>query len=131
MSRALVYCAFCHKPEIKLPLTGVQSSTVQVMTQGKLRLLWSEVVWPFAQERLQKNAVEFHEVVHHVFRQTAVVPFRLLSVFDHESALSEFAAAHAGAFLKDLERLKDCVQMECVIYPAPGRAPANASSGTA
>jgi gas vesicle protein GvpL/GvpF len=131
MSRALAYCGFCHRPEISLPSRGVQSAAVKIVAEGELRLLWSEVEWPFAPERMQKSAVEFHEVVHHVFRQAAVVPFRLLSVFADEGALAGFAAQHAEAFLADLERLKDCVQMECVIYPAPGRAPRNDGSGTA
>lgn len=131
MIRALAYCGFCHRPEISFPTTGVRSATVQAMAEGELRLLWSEVEWPFGPERIQKSAVEFHEVVHHVFRQAAVVPFRLLSIFDDKSTLARFAAEHAGAFVDDLERLRDCVQMECVIYPAPGRGPRDDGSGTA
>jgi hypothetical protein len=131
MSRALAYCAFCHREGIALPASGVAAATVRVITTGELRLLWSEVEWPFAAERLQKNALEFHEVISHVFRQTAVIPFRLLSVFADERALAAFAAGHAETFLRDLERLKDCVQMECVVYPAPGRAAADKSSGAA
>jgi hypothetical protein len=131
MSRVLAYCAFCHNPELALPQTGVTSTPVRVMPEGQLRLLWSEVAWPFAPERLQRNALEFHEVVSHVFNQTAVIPFRLLSVFEDERSLSAFMAEHAEAFLKDLERLRDCVQMECAVYPAPVRAQADNSSGTA
>jgi hypothetical protein len=131
MSRTLAYCAFCHNPELALPQTGLTSAPVRVMVEGQLRLLWSEVAWPFAPERLQRNALEFHEVVSHVFNQTAVIPFRLLSVFEDERSLSAFMAEHAEAFLKDLERLRDCVQMECVVYPAPARTQANSGSGAA
>ena len=84
-----------------------------------LSLLWSEVEWPFDPERMQKSAVEFHEVVHQVFKQTAVIPFRLLSVFDDQQAFTAFAAENRQRFLQDLNRLKDFVQMECVIYPKP------------
>jgi hypothetical protein len=128
MIRALAYCAFCHSPEISLPATGVTSAMVQVMAEGELRLLWSEVGWPFAAERMQKNALEFHEVASHIFEQTAIIPFRLLSVFENEKALAAFNAEHAEVFLADLERLKDCVQMECVVYPAPSRMQPNNSS---
>lgn len=131
MSRTLAYCAFCHNPELALPQTGVTSAPVQVMAEGELRLLWSEVAWPFAPERMQKNALEFHEVISHVFKHTAVIPFRLLSVFEDERSLRAFVVEHAEAFLKDLERLRECVQMECVVYPAPGRVQANSSSGAA
>lgn len=129
MSRALAYCAFCHRPEISLPPKGVTAADVRVMAEGELRLLWSEVEWPFAPERMQKSALEFHDVISHVFRQAAVIPFRLLSVFEDERSLATFMAEHAKAFLADLEKLKDCVQMECVVFPAPSRKQTNSSSG--
>lgn len=131
MSRVLAYCAFWNNPRVSLPSQGVTAADVRVLAVGELRLLWSEVEWPFVPERLQKNALEFHEVISQVFRQAAVIPYRLLSVFEDERALTAFADEHAASFLADLERLKDCVQMECVVYPAPGRVPADNSSGAA
>jgi hypothetical protein len=119
VSRVLVYCGFQHGPQLSLPSAGVQATPVQVKAFDKLRLLWSEVEWPFVPERMQQSAVEFHEVVHHVFRQAAVIPFRLLSVFDDEAAMAAFAEENQTGFIEDLERLQDCVQMECVLYPAP------------
>jgi len=130
VKRALAYCAFHHRAEITLPQSGVSSGPVHVLEQGELRLLWSDVDWPPPPERMQKSAVEFHDVVNHVFKQAAVIPFRLLSVFDDEASLAAFASEHEPAFIEDLERLKDCVQMECVIYPAPARPQVSAGSGT-
>jgi hypothetical protein len=121
VSRALAYCAFLENPQISLLATGVGGAPVQTMAAGALRLLWSEVEWPFRPERMQANAVEFHGVVHHVFRQVAVAPFRLLSVLDGAEALRTFIEEHAAAFAADLERLKNVVQMECVVYPAPAQ----------
>jgi hypothetical protein len=66
-----------------------------------------------------------------VFKQTAVIPFRLLSVFDDQPALTSFAAENRERFLEDLVRLKDIVQMECVIYPAPSQTQLDRSSGKA
>ncbi|HLY92897.1 MAG TPA: GvpL/GvpF family gas vesicle protein [Candidatus Angelobacter sp.] len=129
MSRALAYCAYLHRPDVSLPETGVRSAPVQVIAERELRLLWSEVEWPFDPAYLQKNAVEFHGVVQCVLKQVAVVPFRLLSVFSDLKELTDFAAEHAGTFAADLERLKDFVQMESVVYPAPGRAPSQMNSG--
>jgi Gas vesicle synthesis protein GvpL/GvpF len=119
VSRVLVYCAFQHGPELSLPSAGVQAAPVQVKSIDKLRLLWSEIEWPLAPEHLQQSAVEFHGVVHHVFRQAAVIPFRLLSVFDDEAVMAAFAEENQTGFIEDLERLQDFVQMECVVYPAP------------
>lgn len=129
MSRALAYCGYLHRPEISLPQTGVRSAPVQVISERELRLLWSEVEWPFNPAHMQKNAVEFHGVVQHILRQAAVVPFRLLSVFANRAELAAFAAENGAAFIADLERLQDFVQMECVVYPAPGRAPVHLGSG--
>ena len=131
MSRVLAYCGFQHGPRISLPAVGVNAARLRVMSAGDLDLLWSEVEWPFDPARMQRSAVEFHGVVHHIFGQAAVIPFRLLSVFDDEAALAAFATEHQQSFLDDLERLKHFVQMEFVVYPAPGRAQPDSSSGKA
>ena len=131
MSRILVYCGFRQSPELALPAIGVNAAPVQVAAEDGLGLLWSEVEWPFNPQRMQKNAVEFHEVVHKVFRQTAVIPFRLLSVFEGQPAFTAFFAQNRERFLQDLNRLKDYVQMECVIYPAPSQTAVDRSSGKA
>jgi hypothetical protein len=131
VSRVLAYCGFQQDPNLVLPAIGVNAQPVQLMSSGGLGLLWSEVEWPFAPDQMQRNAVEFHEVVRHVFNQTAVIPFRLLSVFDDQQALAAFVAENQERFLEDLERLKDFVQMECVVYPAPGEAQAGSSTGKA
>jgi Gas vesicle synthesis protein GvpL/GvpF len=119
VSRALAYCAFLEDPRISLPATGVGGAPVQMMAPGALRLLWSEVDWPFRPEHMQRHAVEFHSVIDHIFKQVAVVPFRLLSVLDDHGVLAQFAVDHARTFIADLERLRDTVQMECVVYPTP------------
>jgi hypothetical protein len=131
VSRILVYCGFRQSPEISLPSVGVNAAPVHVTSLGDLALLWSEVDWPFNPQRMQKNAVEFHEVVHQVFRQTAVIPFRLLSVFEDQQAFTAFATENRERFLQDLNRLKDLVQMECVIYPKPSDTQVDRSSGKA
>jgi hypothetical protein len=131
VSRVLVYCGFRQSPQLALPALGVNASPIQLAALDDLGLLWSEVAWPFAPERMQKSAVEFHEVVHKVFKQTAVIPFRLLSVFDNQQAFTAFAAENRQRFLEDLDRLKDFVQMECVIYPAPSQTQVDRSSGKA
>ena len=131
MSRILVYCGFRHAPELALPAVGVNAAPVQLTSLDDLCLLWSKVEWPFNPQRMQKSAVEFHEVVQQVFKQTAVIPFRLLSVFDDLPAFTAFAAWNRERFLQDLNRLRDVVQMECVIYPAPSQTPVDRSSGKA
>lgn len=119
MTKILAYCAYLLRPEISLPASGVNGAALQEITRGELGLLCSPVEWPFDYPALQRNAVEFHQVVSHMFGQEAVVPFRLLSVFDDQQSLAAFLAAHQADFVADLERLQNLVQMECVLYFAP------------
>jgi len=129
--RVLAYCGFLHGQGTTTPETGVDNSAVSPLAYDRLRLLWSEVEWPFEQGKLQQSAVDFHRVIEHVFRQVAVVPFRLLSVFDDLASLEKFAAEHVAGFVADLERLRDMVQMEAVVYVIAPRAIPNSDSGRA
>lgn len=131
MTRALAYCAFQEREGMTLPETGVQGAAVRELTNGRLRVLWSEVEWPFEPSGLQKNAVEFHQVISHVFAHTAVAPFRLLTVFDDRESLERFVAERARHFSADLERLRDFVQMECVLYMISERTRAGADLSAA
>jgi len=131
VSRVLAYCGFLDDGQITLPKAGVNDAPVEVLACGDLRLLWSEIEWPFEQAGLQQNALDFHRVIHHVFQQTAVVPFRLLSVFDDLGALEVFAAENGERFVADLKRLREYVQMESVVYIIAPRMPADADSGRA
>lgn len=131
MNRVLAYCGFLNDARVTTPPTGVSKAPVNVLAEQELRLLWSEVAWPFEQSELQRNALDFHAVIQHVFQQTAVIPFRLLSIFDDVAALKKFAAEHGPEFAADLKRLSGYVQMESVVYVISGRAPADASSGRA
>lgn len=131
MRRVLAYCGLLQEPDITTPETGVDNAPVSLLARDGLRLLWSEVEWPFAQGKLQQSAVDFHRVIEHVFRQVAVVPFRLLSVFDDLPSLEKFAAEHVAGFVADLERLRDMVQMEAIIYVIAPRVTANSDSGRA
>ena len=132
MTRILAYCAFLRRDGISLPDSGVRGEAVEEIEQGDLGLLWSEVEWPFDPATLQRSAIEFHRVVVHMFSQGAVVPFRLLSVFDDRQSLVDFIAAHESSFVADLERLQNLVQMECVLYasPPPRHAQNRRASGT-
>lgn len=129
MKRVLAYCAFLDREGISRPEAGVAGSAVQEMAEGRLRLLWSDVEWPFDGAALQQRAVEFHGVVSHLFSQGAVVPFRLLSLFDDEDSLAAFVKEQRANFTADLERLENFVQMECVLFV--GREAAATASGKA
>ncbi|HYX53736.1 MAG TPA: GvpL/GvpF family gas vesicle protein [Candidatus Limnocylindrales bacterium] len=127
MSRVLAYCAYLERHGLTPAESGVEKSSVHILESERLRLLWSEIPWPFQPEHLQQNAVEFHEVVHRLFRQVAVVPFRLLSTFEDRQLLERFVAEHRSALVADLERLEPFVQMEAVVYTVAEKSVAAAS----
>lgn len=116
MTRAVAYCAFLARPDIILPAAGVEGAAIQQIEQERLRVLWSEVDWPFQPAAMQRNAVDFHHVIGQVFAQAAVAPFPLLTVFDNRLSLATYLAGRARYFASDLERLRELVQMECVLY---------------
>lgn len=103
---------------------------MNLLNAGELSLLWSEIEWPLNSGNVQQNAVEFHRVISHILTQQAVVPFRLLTIFESEQSLANFAASHAADFVADLDRLSDFVQMECILFFKMARA-ADTSSGQA
>jgi hypothetical protein len=113
-----------------MPSNGVNGTAVNLLNTGELSLLWSEIEWPLNSGNVQQNAVEFHRVISHVFAQTAVVPFRLLTVFESGQSLATFAESHAAEFVADLDRLSVFVQMECILFFKMARA-ADTSSGQA
>ncbi|HEY6349804.1 MAG TPA: GvpL/GvpF family gas vesicle protein [Candidatus Angelobacter sp.] len=123
MTKILAYCAYLRRPGVSLSPSGVNGAAVQELALDGLGLLYSQVEWPFDDTALQRYAVEFHGVVSHMFAQGAVVPFRLLSVFEDPQALADFLVAHHAGFIVDLERLQNLVQMECVLYFAPQAGP--------
>lgn len=125
MTKILPYCAFLDRAGTSRPDSGVKGADLREIKHGALGLLWSQVEWPFDPPELQTSAVEFHRVVAHMFSQGAVIPFRLLSVFDSEQELQDFVASHQADLVADLQRLQNMVQMECVLYfaPQPGVRP--------
>jgi hypothetical protein len=131
VNKVLAYCGFLQNPELSLPATGVNGAAVHAMKEAELGFLWSEVEWPFQPRAMQHNAVQFHQVVTHMFGQGAVVPFRLLSMFDDQSALAALVARHQSDFVADLERLRGFVQMECVVYRQGVRPVADSAAANA
>jgi hypothetical protein len=116
LSKVLAYCGYLHRQKISLPASGVAGAAVQEIAQDNLRVLCSAVKWPLDAPAMQRHAIEFHDVVNSLFRQTSVAPFDLLTVFASHESLAEFVAQNREAMVADLDRLSGCVQMECVVY---------------
>jgi len=125
--RAVAYCAFADWEGLRRPGNGVNGAPVQEIVHDRLRVLWSNVEWPFVPEQMQRHAVEFHDVVAQVFTSVAVAPFPLLTIFQGPRELQDFIAVRGPSIMADLDRLRDLVQMECVLYVIGDRSRAGLS----
>jgi hypothetical protein len=128
----LLYCMAEENAAAVLPPRGVRSAPVEVLRKNGLVCYFSryETFAGGAPEELKQDALDFHWAVNHVFAKQTVIPFRFPTLVAAESDLEAFLDKHAAAYLADLDRLRDKVQMEVRINLTPAVLPAQ-GTGTA
>jgi hypothetical protein len=107
--------------------TGIDSRPVELVPEGGVAALVSAV--PAAEfgeaalrERLndrdwlERTAREHEETLERALAGTAVVPFRLCTVYESRDRLSEFLSAHGPALADLLRRLEDRVELGVKAY---------------
>jgi hypothetical protein len=110
----LLYCvAKGDAPGTEL-LTGVAGDPVLRVELADLAMFTSsntdKTNW--LRPKLQTSALEFHRVLSHVFRSTAIIPFRFPTIFDNEEQLSERMRDRAGEYAVLLDKFRKLAQME-------------------
>jgi hypothetical protein len=127
----LLYCMAEAGPADFLPPRGVRAATVEVLRNQSLACYFSryEAFPGGSAEELKKDALDFHWTVNHVFEKQAVIPFRFPTLLPTPEALDRFLERNRDAYLADLRRLHDRVQME-VRVTIPAEVPAT-GTGTA
>lgn len=117
--------------ELSLPPHGVRSAAVETLGRGALVCYFSryESFPGGSADELKKDALDFHWAVNHVFQKQAVIPFRFPTLLAADEDLEKFLARNSDAYLADLQRLRDRVQME-VRFSILAEAPAS-GTGTA
>lgn len=124
----LPYCIFLQDSEVSVPARGVQGSVVHVLAKGELSANYSELQQTqFTAVDLQQAALEFHQVVHAIFEEQAVIPFRFPTWLSAE-ALGEHLDEQAEPYSRFLSQHASDVQMEIRI--SGGASPSGAASGT-
>lgn len=128
----LLYCMTGPKADAPIPPRGVRSAAVEVLRQDGLTCYFSryESFAGGSAEELQRDALDFHWTVNHVFRQQAVIPFRFPTLLDAESDLVAFLLRNGPQYVADLHRLRDQVQME-VRFALPAADTPASDTGTA
>lgn len=126
----LPYCILLQDSGASIPGQGIFGSSIQELSEGALLALYSELVRSdISAKTFQPAALEFHKVVHTLFDQAAVVPFRFptwLTPPELSRHLQE-ASQRYTRFLTDHARH---AQME-VRLRASNTSLTNAMSGTA
>lgn len=119
---ALPYCVLLADSGMAIPPTGVAQSPIASVRHGELLTLYSEMEKiAISPSSLKDAALEFHNTVHAVFRQTAVVPFRFpawLSIPELEVHLAQQSSRYES-FLREH---RDDVQMEVRVLLASTQA---------
>ncbi len=127
----LLYGMAEESPTAPLPPRGVRAAAVEMLRRDPLVCYFSRYdAFPGGSaEELKKDALDFHWVVNHVFEKQAVIPFRFPTLLPSQAELEQFLERNSDAYLADLRRLRDRVQME-VRVSIPAEAPAS-ETGTA
>jgi hypothetical protein len=108
----LPYCMI-EKGSATAPQVGVSGAAVELLALDRITCFYSQLAeLPGDQESVRLQALQFHEVVRHIFSQTAVVPFRFPTMLDDSEELCAYLREHAAEFEKKLHRLGGYVQME-------------------
>lgn len=124
------YCIFL-ADEVEVPPTGIQGSLVSLLTEDDLSVTYSEIAGPqqLSGDRLQGAALDFHNTVHAIFADRAVIPFRFPTLLS-ERELREHLRSQAVPYRNFLNEHANEVQMEVRLWPFSSARPKRSTSGT-
>jgi hypothetical protein len=108
----LPYCVLLGDLQTRFPATGLSGSAVRLLAHDELIAAYSHLEQTeFSVADLRQAALEFHDVVHAMFTDRAVIPFRFPTWLTAEK-LGEHLEQQAEAYSKFLRDHADDVQME-------------------
>ena len=97
------------------------------MTADSLSCAYSPLIPP--QEFDREDALSFHSVVKTAFERQAIIPFRFPTLLQNEADLQAQLREKSIAYVDDLKRLRDLVQVE-LRFAVDHARPKTAKSGT-
>jgi len=128
----LVYCVAEASPPLNGPPTGVLGQPVSRIEHSGLAVFVSRDPGSDAWTRppLRESLLEFHQVLRHLFRSVAILPFRFPTILSGDRELEAHLESAAERYKHLLEKYKTSVQMEVLLSAVekPGAPPA--ASGT-
>ncbi len=120
----LPYCVVLANEGPGDDLTGVGGAPIERLLVEGLCVYYSQhpqtKEWVLSPEALKTSALEFYRVIHSVFRNSPVVPFRFPALLADEGQLREHLSGKAAQYKDFLESTRGMVQMEVqALLPVP------------
>ena len=126
----LAYCIVLDDCAGALPAVGIFNSQLLQVAEAGLSAISSQIEkTSISSANFQQAALEFHNVVHAIFRQTAVVPFRFPTWLS-QAELRQHLRSEAMPYRTFLSQHANHVQMEARIRLAPSEQAAVSATGT-
>jgi len=111
----LPYCVFL-TDLAEVPPTGVEDRLVHQLDLAGLSVIYSDLgTNEIAGDKFKAAALRFHQVVHAVFEQRAVIPFRFPTLLSQEE-LRDHLHKESEHYLKFLRTHADDVQTEVRLW---------------
>jgi len=108
----LAYCIAEQQSQFDVPLRGVDGEPVRWIDVTALRCFFSNFGSPMADQPAPEILTAFNRVLHSIFSQTAIIPFRFPTVVESEGVLRQFLGSRSSEYRAALHRLHDKVQMD-------------------
>ena len=117
----LAYCIAEQQSQFDVTLRGVQGESVRWMHVDALRCFFSNFGSRMPNEPAPAIVTAFNQVLHTIFAQTTIIPFRFPTVVENEGVLRRFLQSRSSDYRAALHRLRNKVQMDVrlTLEPAP------------
>ena len=126
----LPYCILLTRPGVEFPQRGVQDAAVCKMEVDPLLALYSEIDQSsLSPDSFKNDALAFHKVVHGIFDQIALVPFRFPTWLT-PAELKAHLAEKSADYQRFLTSHANDVQMELRVEAAAASSMGAATTGT-
>ena len=107
----LVYCVTDASAVNPPSHNGVGGMLVESVEHKGLRCFVSEST-SVDGKQVREDALTFHRVLNHLFRQAAIIPFRFPTILADRPEVTAHLTEHSEEYASALSRLRNLVQME-------------------
>lgn len=121
----LAYCIAEQQSQFDVSLHGVEGEPVRWIDVAALRCFFSNFGSPMADQPAPEILTAFNRVLHAIFSQTTIIPFRFPTVVENEGVLRQFLESRSPEYRAALHRLHNKVQMDVrlILELAPASEP--------